>query len=450
MDAPTVGLRGNRNWQKLWLGQLISVFGDFVFDITLVLWVGSVIAHGRSWAPLAVSGVLVAAAIPIVVVGPIAGVFVDRWDRRRTMMIADLLRAGLIGVLVVVAIMRTVLPVWATLAAVYAVVAATAAVAQFFNPSRFATVAAVVAEQDRPRAFGLTSASANAAAILGPPLAAPLLFSMSAVWALVVNMVSFLISYALIRSTALAPQQDSIDKGTKNFRAEFADGVRFVSASPILRLILVTVFLYMFGVGAVNALQIFFVGENLRVDPSCLGVLEGAFGAGSIIGALATPRLVSRIGERRVFAFGVLATALVAFAYSRSTSLYFAIGMLGLVGIPVAAVNVALSPIILREAPNRLIGRVNAVLNPLVYLASVSSMVLAGIVASGLPIDFRWSLSGIEFHRVDTIFAFCGLLMLVAGCVVTARMTSLPETGATDNSRAAVVGGDARIETNGQ
>lgn len=284
MAARAAGLRANRNWQKLWLGQLISVFGDFVFDITLVLWVGAVIAHGRSFAPIAVSGVLIAAAIPIVIVGPIAGVFVDRWNRRRTMMIADLLRAGLIGVLVVVAIMRPVLPIWATLTAVYVVVAATAAAAQFFNPSRFATIAAVVAEQDRPKAFGLTSASSNAAAILGPPLAAPLLFSMSPVWALTVNMVSFLISFTLIRSTVIAPQQDSAATEAKGFRAEFIDGVRFVSASPILRLILVTVFIYMFGVGAVNALQIFFVGENLKVDPSCLGVLEEPSGSAASSG----------------------------------------------------------------------------------------------------------------------------------------------------------------------
>jgi MFS family permease len=57
-----------------------------------MLWIGTIIARGRPWAPAAVSGTLIAAAIPALVVGPFAGVFVDRWDRRRTMMTADAAR----------------------------------------------------------------------------------------------------------------------------------------------------------------------------------------------------------------------------------------------------------------------------------------------------------------------------------------------------------------------
>src|SRR5579883_1476853 len=82
MDSPTatpatpekqVPLFINRNFALLWSGQSISNVGDFVFDTTLVLWIATIIAKNQSWAPLAVSGVLVATAVPIFLIGPIAG-----------------------------------------------------------------------------------------------------------------------------------------------------------------------------------------------------------------------------------------------------------------------------------------------------------------------------------------------------------------------------------------
>jgi MFS family permease len=70
-----------------------------VFTTTLVLWVAVYIAPGQSWAPLAVSGVMIAALLPTLLVGPIAGVFVDRWEKRTTMLRMDAIRAILVALL---------------------------------------------------------------------------------------------------------------------------------------------------------------------------------------------------------------------------------------------------------------------------------------------------------------------------------------------------------------
>lgn len=67
----------NRNYAQLWYGQAVSLLGTAMFDTTLVLWVGTVLTRGRSWAPAAVSGVLVAVAVGTLV-APVAGVLVDR------------------------------------------------------------------------------------------------------------------------------------------------------------------------------------------------------------------------------------------------------------------------------------------------------------------------------------------------------------------------------------
>lgn len=430
MTSGSSSLRTNRNWRKLWCGQVVSQLGDYVFDTTLVLWVGTQLAAGKSYAPLAVSGVLLAAAVPTVLIGPLAGVFVDRWNRKRTMMNSDLIRAVLIGLLMLLPATGHSLPVGLRLATIYLVVAAAAAVSQFFNPSRFATIAAVVAEDDRGKAFSLATASSNTVAVIGPPLAAPLLFSVGVEWALAVNTASFLISYAFIRLTDIpadptpAPQLAG-ERSRNSFWSELFEGWRFMRGNTVLVVLAFTIFLYMFGVGAINVLELFFVSENLHVTANWLGTLNGALGAGSILGALLVPALARRLGDGRLFGWGILATALLVIVFARSTSLALAIVVFGLVGIPLAVVNTVVGPIILKETPNRLLGRINAVLNPLVYLASVSSMALAGIAASAMPKSFAWKLGGLQFHRIDTIFLICGLLMLVAGAAAVAKMTNI-------------------------
>src|ERR1700737_73347 len=86
----------NRKYAKLWYGQAVSAVGDCVFGTTLVLWVSQVLASGRSWAPAAVSGILVAAAAAFALVGPVAGVVVDRWNRKSTMMRTEVIRAAMV------------------------------------------------------------------------------------------------------------------------------------------------------------------------------------------------------------------------------------------------------------------------------------------------------------------------------------------------------------------
>ena len=149
-------------------GQAISVLGDSVFNLTLVLWVATRIAPNQPWA---VSGVLLAASIPTLVVGPAAGVFVDRWDKRRTMLVMDAVRAGLITMLVLMAgsiptITGGAASAIRPLTEIYGIVALCATCSQFFAPARLALIGDIVAEPDRPRASSLELTTANLALIL--------------------------------------------------------------------------------------------------------------------------------------------------------------------------------------------------------------------------------------------------------------------------------------------
>ena len=179
----------NRNYARLWYGQAVSAVGDTVFGTTLVLWVSQVLAGGRSWAPAAVSGILVAACAAFALVGPVAGVFVDRWNRKSTMMRTEVIRAAMVAGLIGLSFVPLRdLPVGLWLAAVYLVVFVLNAAGQFFSLARFATTGDVVhGEEDRARAVGLAEVTTSAAGIIGPPIAAPLLFTVGLRWALAAN-----------------------------------------------------------------------------------------------------------------------------------------------------------------------------------------------------------------------------------------------------------------------
>ncbi len=411
------GLSGNRNWRLLFAGQAVSLIGDAVFDLTLVLWVGTVIAARFSWAPAAVSGVLVAASGPILVIGPIAGVYVDRWDRRRIMMTTDLIRAALVAVLIVVAVAGRHLPVGLQLAAVYGVVALASTASQFFNPARFAMIEAVVNERDRARAFSLAQASVSVASVIGPPLAAPLLIGAGVYWALVINALSFIVSFVSVRLIRLerSSERTAGSAEPKRFRTEFAEGIRFFAASPMLLVLAGALCIYTLGVGALNALDVFFVKDNLNASVSWLGFLTGGFGIGSIAGALLAAPAAKRISAARLFCMGLTLAGVIMIVYARMTLLPAGIVVLALGGIPVGAVSALVGPLVLKATPAGLIGRVTAVLNPLMQLAAIASMALAGFLASTVLLHMHVVLAGIHMHRIDTIFSVSALLMIASG-----------------------------------
>ena len=280
------GLRRNRNWRYLWLGQAVSLIGDSVFNVTVMLWVATVIAKGKPWAPTAVSGVLIADSIPILLVGPLAGVWIDRWNRRKTMMTADACRAILVASLLAVPALSAHISAWATLAAIYCTVALESSFAQFFNPSRLALLGQIVHPSDRGRTSGMLQATSSTASIIGPPVAAQLLFTSSIEWALIVNAASFVFSFFAIRAIRPPDPQPETSVQKSSFGSEFIAGLRFFAANKIILGLCLGVIIATLGTGALNTLQIFFIRDDLRTTASWLGTLYAAAGAGAVVGAL--------------------------------------------------------------------------------------------------------------------------------------------------------------------
>ncbi len=172
----------NRNFVLLAVGQAISNIGDFLFSTTLLVWVFS-LTHSAT----AISGVLVAQYIPVFALGPVAGVFVDRWNRRSTMVATDLLRMAF-------ALLPLVVPGVLRLPAIYASVFAISAFSRFFMPARMGVMQVIVAPEQQTRAASIGQATFALSFIIGPAIASPLYFLVGPVVACSINAASFLVS----------------------------------------------------------------------------------------------------------------------------------------------------------------------------------------------------------------------------------------------------------------
>ncbi|HLJ80169.1 MAG TPA: MFS transporter [Ktedonobacterales bacterium] len=410
----------NRSFARLWSGQVVTDLGTVVFNTALVVWVASVLAHGHPWAPLAVSGLLLAQSLPMVVVRPFAGVFVDRWDVRRTMLRMDAVRVALVALLLV-PVTLPLAPAW-QLAAVYLVVLLVSACGQFFNPALLALINDLVPEEDLPRASGLSEVTWSTASVLGPPLAAPLVLSLGIAWVLVLNAGSFAVSYVTLRAIHPPQRADRSGEGASRVLEELRDGLRFVLANHTVRTVTLAIAIAMLGAGTLHALDYFFVTESLHAAPALYGLVGLAFGGGSIVGALLAGRIAPRLGVARTFVYALLGVGVAIVVLSRQTSLAPALVVWVVFGAVNAAANVAMMPLLLGATPRALVGRMNALFFTAITVTSLLSSTLAGWLDSDVLRGFSMTLLGMRLGPVDTLLALAGLLICASGVYAAAKL----------------------------
>jgi len=423
------GLLINRDFTLLWSAQAISKLGDVVFDYTLVFWIATSIAREQRWAPLAVSGIFVATALPTLGAGPIAGVFVDRWQKRPTMLLMDALRAILILLLLLATGILPPpfqLPPFGQLVAIYLVVVLATICAQFFDPSRLALVGDMVTEPDRAHATGLLEVTRNLAVVVGPPVAALLYFRFGALWALIINALSFVVSFLALLAVHASPSgvRPQPEQQT-HFLREFVSGLHFLAGNRVLMTILVTSVVGMFGFSAFSALGIFFALQNLHIPASLSSFLSLAFGVGAMMGAFLAGLFAQRIGVARTFWLSILLLSGLLLVYARQTSFAPAVVVSFLFGIPYAAIGVASDPLLLHVTPRTLIGRTFSVIITIVMLSILVSTTLVGYLASMVLHDFHARFLGLAFGPIDTIFTVGSLFGLLAGMYAMVNLWGL-------------------------
>ena len=419
----------NRDFALLWWGQTISSVGDYAWDTALVLWIATVLAPNQSWAPLAISGVIIAAALPQIVVGPIAGVFVDRWDKRRTLVVATALQA-LFAILLIPPVVglplpligSTRLPTFWALGVIYADVALITICAQFALPAQLALIRDITPDDKEDQAQEMTQAIQGLAVVIGPPVAAALVFGASVSWAMVLNTLSFAVAFAAVLAIHAPPSVSSLAPGeTGHFTREFRAGIGYVLSHTVLRTILVAEALTWLGFGALQTLGYFFITEDLHAPPNLYGWFGADFGVGAIVGGVLVTFIGHRVGLERIMWIALVTSGVFVIVMSHLTSFALTLVAAFFFGVTATAILVTAGPLAIDATDRQFIGRVMAVLNPVGRLAAFVSVILAGALVSTVLDGFHATILGIHFGPVNTVFTGTGLLAVAGG--VYARLT---------------------------
>ena len=429
------GLLINRDFALLWLGQSISIVGDLMFTTTLVIWIATGLAARQSWAPVAVSGVLMAAAAPTLLVGIFAGVFVDRARKRPLMLWMDGLRALIVAALIVASgafplpfLAGGRLPLVWTLGLIYGVVMLVNAGEQFFRPSTMALIQDIVPTELQARATGLSQASLSLALIVGPSLAAPLYAAFGPMWALVIDAASFAVSFLTILAIH-APRheratRDASDGAARrpSFWRELVAGIQFYFSNRVLVTLLVAIIVGVSGASALNTLDVFFATQNLHATTAMYGFMGGVYGVGALLGSILFALIAQRIGLARTLWLSMAVFGVLVVVLSRVTRYEVALGLFLVAGALNAGLNIAAGPIMMRETPNEMMGRVMSIFQPAMSLAILAATALIGYLAGVTLRDFHAVVLGQKFAAVDTIWLSGGVLMVLSGLVIMAGL----------------------------
>lgn len=380
-------LRVNRDFRRLWLGQVVSQLGDWLHYVALFTLVLDVTGSGT-----AAAGMLVARFLPGFFVSPLAGVVVDRAGRKRVMIAADLGRSVLVlGLLLV----DSAEDVWLA----YAVVASVMTLTSFFEPARNATIPNVVATADLVTANALSSITWSVNLAVGAAVGGFLAALAGYRAAIVTDAASFALSAWLVARVAVpraaprGPRPADAGLGELLGLADLAEGLGFLRAHPPLALVAIAKALWSLAGGVILLHGIF--GERIYpVGGSAaagIGLLATARGLGTALGPLVARRLAgpSDAAMARAIGAGFFVAGAFYLGFAWVTS--WPLAALTLVGGHMGGSTIwVFSTVLLqRLVPDALRGRVFGAELALMTLAMTASNFATGVALDGLGLSPR-------------------------------------------------------------
>ena len=361
-----------RDFALLWTGGLVSVAGDWVLNAALPFFV-----YEETGSTVATAGMIVARLAPSVVLGSVAGVFVDRWNRKRVLVWANLLQAAIVALLMLV-------PGEGWLWVVFAVAAAQSVVSAFSSPAESALLPSLVGPEELIAANSLNTLNNRIARLAGVPLGGVLLTSSGLEAVVVVDMLSFAAAAMLIAPIAAphvarVPLQAS--SAWESFWREWLEGLRLVGSDRTIALLFLVLGLMTFGGTMLDPLTVAWVRDVLDEGPQVFALILTVHAASGIVGSLLVGRFGRRFTPRDLIGWGsVVAGAALALRYN-IPALALALAMSAVAGITSVASSIGVETLAMQSVPDELRGRVFGSLNATLGLLSLAGATVAGLVA---------------------------------------------------------------------
>lgn len=422
------GLSSSRPFRRMAMAGGAASLGDWMGFLAIIALTADIMGETRA-AAFAVSGVMAARVIPSLLLAPVAGVFVDRWDRKRVLIVTHVGRG----------IIMALIPFTQELLALILATLLIEILSSFFAPAKDAVFPTLVRRDQLmsanqinlvltygmlPLAGVLYAVIVETTTRLAPadgllalrPIAVPIWF----------NALTFLVAAALIRTITIRRAPVTMDRAPERVSAQFTEGLLFVAGHPIIRLLILGVMLVAATAGVVITTGEFFAGL-LNAGPSGFGVLVASVGLGMVVGLLAASPLSRRIRPDRLFGPGlvVAGSGLVLTAIARD--LTGALPAAVLMGAGAGLVFIIGYTVLQQRADDRIRGRTfgafNAGIRVSIFLATIGVPFAIGVIGrerrTGVVVDgvtsfvYPYTFGGIRLSLIAAgLAAVVGGLML--------------------------------------
>lgn len=398
LGHPYVRLAQNGSFGALWTGQLISLFGDRLHQLALVALVGEATQNGA----FAVAMVFVAATVPNLVVGPLAGALVDRWDQKRVMIASDLLRAALVLLIPAAATVNILL--------VYPLVFAVTTVSLFSRPARTAVIPRIVKEDELVAANSAIWLGDSLADVVGYPMAALFVVFLGGSLALAfwVDAVTYLASAALIVTMvipAVIRTAAAAVPGLRGLLDDLVAGWRFLRGEPVLLANTVQATVAQFSIGVTIGIMAIYAREVISSDlldeRARYGFIEMAIGVGNLVGGFVVGLVGSRLAKGPLVIIGYVGYGAGVAALALTGNLGVALALTLGMGVANMVFVIPTQALFMERTPNEMIGRVVAFRFSAVFGSMTIAMAVGGLMS--------------EVLGPSLVFAIFGILTVLAG-----------------------------------
>jgi CRP-like cAMP-binding protein/sugar phosphate permease len=380
----------NRNFSLMWSGQLISTIGSALTSLA-----ASIYVFRLTDSALSVGLMLMATAAPSLLVGLFAGVFVDRYDRKKIMITADLIRAVLV---VLIPFLVPINIIW-----LYIIVMLTSAIGQFFDPAHESVLPEVASDEELASANSLMAISSFGSTAVGFAAAGLIASAADISWAFYIDAATFVVSALCIYLISIKPysaeDKTSVSIVLNNLRA----GMRHLFNTPILRSLFTAQVPVLIAFGLSNTLLLPFALRALKATEFEYGLQEGLTSIGFVAGSLLMANVFDRMREGVWIAVSYLAMAVAGIIYSSLHSIPLAILIVTLSGFFNAPSSIGRRIVVQRNTPREMRGRVNSV-----FFVARDVLFLVGMGAAGLADAFD----------VRLLYLVSALILLLGGILV--------------------------------
>lgn len=401
--------KDNHPFLRFWLAQLVSQFGDRVHQMALV----GLIAARSPGSSFELAKLLAFTIIPVFLIGPIAGVYVDRWDRRRTLFICDFVR-GLLVLSIAFYFMHlpSVLPLYALVFVIFGF-------SRFYVPAKMSFIPEMVKDSQLHIANSLVSVTGMVALVLGALFGGMIVEKAGAQGGFFWDAVTFFASGLLVFSIIPKNKPWNFDKDRivttgremlivhKTVWGEIVEGIRYIRSQKDIQFIFVMMSILFAAGGAIYVVIIVFIQNAFGTVTRDLGFLAVPLGGGLFLGSLSYGKWGSRFSKWRAIFWSLILGGLVLGCFAATVhtthNRSLAAGLAFVLGFVVGPVAIASNTVIHKVCSAQMSGKVFSALEFVMHLAFLAAMLLSSWAAEYVSRAWILGTVGVIFFAVGVI-----------------------------------------------